>query len=97
MPRLLFEPAEALYCSRFLLRMLLENKLPSNKSLVVISDALTAAVDHVQFSTEREVTKCIPVFVNDLLRVFKPWDHKEKLAAILQAEIGMEKFTERRY
>lgn len=50
---MLIDPCEAIFCSRFLIKIIQENKIPSNKALIMIFQSIVAAVDYVQFSTDR--------------------------------------------
>lgn len=50
---MLLDPCEAIFCSKFVYRMIRENKMPSNKGILTIFTVVEAAVGYVQFATER--------------------------------------------
>jgi hypothetical protein len=95
LPRMLNSPSDALYCARFTLKCIRENEIPSNLAIKLIFWLVERAVDHVKFSTENEVARCIPVFVNDLLRLFRYWNAPETIAKYL-AEVNLRKWNESR-
>lgn len=79
LPRMLNSPSDALYCSRFTRKCIHENGISSNRAIKLVFSLIEGAVDFVKYSTEREVTRCIPVFVNDMLKGFKYWNSKSTL------------------
>lgn len=52
LPRILAGYSEALFCSRVIYRMVRENKLNSNRSLLLIFMVIKAAVGFVSWATE---------------------------------------------
>lgn len=62
----------------------------------MIFTLIEAAISYVPYCTRREIA-CVSIFTTDFLRLFSDWEKMEVISAVLQTEIGMEKFNEKRY
>lgn len=86
---MLIDPSEAVFCYRHFLRTIKENKFPSNKALIMIFNMIEASIDYIQFSTEKEASRCVPMFTGNLLKLFKDWNDDKELKKVLLEEINM--------
>lgn len=50
---------------------------------------IEASIDYIQFSTEKEASRCVPMFTGNLLKLFKDWNDDKELKKVLLEEINM--------
>lgn len=78
-PRMTLEPAEAIYCAKFLIKMFKIEQMKRNTIINRIQSIVLLIYNYLQCSTENE-SSCIAIFLLEIFKIFKDWNNREKLS-----------------
>lgn len=82
LPRMLLDPSEALYCTKFTLEIIKCNKLSSSKSIKLLTYITGYVMHYIPFATKRESSFCLAIFLSEILGIFSNWDDSTKLRQV---------------
>lgn len=79
---MLLDSSEALYCMKFTVEVIKANKLSSSKSIKLLTFIIEYVMNYLPYATEREATKCLAIFLSEILGIFINWNDSTKLQQV---------------
>lgn len=87
---MMLDRAEALYCVKFTTAIIKANKMPATKSIRLITIVIEYVMNYLPFTTHREASSCLSVFLSEILAIFINWSDSIKLKQVLRSNLGSE-------
>jgi hypothetical protein len=79
---MMLDRAEALYCVKFTIEMIKANKMPGTKSIRLLTFLMEYIMNYLPFTTHREASNCLSVFLAEILSIFTNWSDSAKLKQV---------------
>jgi hypothetical protein len=79
---MMLDRTEALYCVKFTIEMIKANKMAVTKSIRLLTYIIEYVMGYLPFTTHREASNCISVYLAEILTIFNNWNDSAKLKQV---------------
>ena len=79
---MMLDRTEALYCVKFTIQMIRVNKMPVTKSIRLLTYIIEFVMGYLPYTTHKEASTCISVFMAEILDIFNNWNDSVKLKQV---------------
>lgn len=78
----MLDRTEALYCVKFTVEMIKANRMAVTKCIRLLTFIIEFVMRYLPFTTHREASNCISVYLAEILAVFNNWNDPIKLKQV---------------